>query len=247
MIGKVLQVAKSMLEMTKPTSKQYRFHRPRSIQNKLVKSAQMARWPRSTICIYEPLLESRDHKSAGAKEADCIAQHKDFDPARMPQPPSRQIMEDGLVSQDWLDFMADVKGLAAIEKKERRNIRSDEAKKQRTKARTFVQRLFTTKQKAANKMIKGADSNSKITALRDQEGEIHCDPEGISRIVEQHFQNLANPINGCRTGRYSADRDRQNYPWSEMDSFNLQSNVHTADGRNQSPCISSLLRTSLAF
>ena len=247
MTGKVLQIAKSVLEMTKPTLKQHRFHRPRSIQNKLVKSAQMARWLRSTICIYESLLESRDHKSAGAKEADCIAQHKDFDPARMPQPPSHQIMEDGLVSQDWLDFMANVKGLAAIEKKERRNIRLDEAKKQRTKARPFVQRLFATKQKAANKMIKGANSNSKITALRDREGEIHCDPEGINRIVEQHFQNLANPINGCRTGRYSADRDRQNYPWSGMDSFKLQSNVHTADGRSQSPCILSLLKDKSGF
>ena len=247
MTGKVLQIAKSVLEMTKPTLKQHRFHRPRNIQNKLVKLAQMARWLRSTICIYESLLESRDHNSAGAKEADCIAQHKDFDPARMPQPPSHQIMKDGLVSQDWLDFMADVKGLAAIEKKERRNIRLDEAKKQRIKARTFVQRLFATKQKAANKMIKGADSNSKITALRDQEGEIHCDPEGINRIVEQHFQNLANPINGYRTGRYSADRDRQNYPWSGMDSFKLQSNVHTADGQNQSPCILSLLKDKSRF
>ena len=93
-------------------------------------------------------------------------------------------------------------------------------------------------------MIKGADSNSKITDLQDQEGEIHCDPEGINIIVEQ---NPANPFDGCRTGRYSAERDRQNYPWSGIDSFRLQSNVHTADGRNQSPCILSRLKNKSRF
>ena len=143
--------------------------------------------------------------------------------------------------------MAKVKDLATIEKRGRRNIRLDKAKKQRTKARTFVERLFPTKEKAANQMIKGADSNSKITALRDEEGAICCDPEGINSIVEQHFQNLAHPNNGCRTGRYSADRDRQTYPWSGVDSFKLWSNVHTAGGWNQSPCILSLLKDKSRF
>ena len=118
----------------------------------------------------------------------------------------------------------------------------DEAKKQQSKARIFVQRLFATKQKAANEMMKVPYLNAKITALRDQDGAIRCDPEGITSIVEQHFQILANPINGCHTGRYRADRDRQHYLCSGVDSFKLQSNVHTADGRNQSPCIPSILQ-----
>ena len=115
------------------------------------------------------------------------------------------------------------------------------------KARTFIQRLFATKQRAANKMIKGNSSNHKITALRDQKGEICSDPEDLKQIVKDYFQDLAKPMHGSRNGLYVPDDVHREYPWekSNLDPYRITTRRHIADKKG--PCILELLKDKSRF
>ena len=99
------------------------------------------------------------------------------------------------------------------------------------KARAFVQRLFATKQKAANKMIRGNSFNQKITALRDQKGVTCSDPEDLKQIVQGYFQDLARPMHGSRNGLYVPSNVRREYHWrkSNLDPYRITTRTHIAE------------------
>ena len=136
---------------------------------------------------------------------------------------------------------------AKNEKKERKALRKVESKMMSQKARAFIQRLFATKQRAANKMIKGNSSYQKITALRDQKGEICSDPEDLKQIVTDYFQDLAKPLHGSRNGLYVPDDVQREYPWekSNLDPYRITTRVHIAEEKGL--CTLELLKDKLRF
>ena len=109
------------------------------------------------------------------------------------------------------------------------------------KARTSIQRLFATKQRAANKMIKGNSSNQ-ISALRNQKGEICSDPEDLKQIVKDYFQDLARPMHGSRNGFSVPDDVHNEYAWekSNLDPYRITTKRYIVEEKG--PCILELLK-----
>ena len=123
----------------------------------------MARWLKKAACTFDDAVESHDRADATKGIDALLVQHSDFDSDRMPCPPACPVLSEARISQAWLVWQEEVKKEAVIARAKRKMIRVDEAKHQKAEYRTFIQRLFAKKQKAANKIIKGASTNNKIT------------------------------------------------------------------------------------
>ena len=244
----VMAIAETTLEMTKPVERKHRFHRPRNLQRKYIRAAKMARWLRKAAFTFDDAVESRDRANATKGIDALLVQHSDFDSNRMPFPPACPVLSEGHISQTWLAWREEVKKEAVIARATRKMIRIDEAKHLKAKYRTFIQRLFAKKQKAANKIIKGSSTNNKITALRDTEGNVHSDPEKVSKIVEDYFQELAKPRVDLNIGERTPDCDTLSCPWEQkIDPFKLQTRVHTESSEHSQPCILALLKDECRF
>ena len=118
----------------------------------------MARWLRKAACTFDDAVESRDQANATKGIDAILVQHSDFNSDRMPCPPACPVLSEGRISQAWLAWREEVKKEAVIARATRKMIRVDEAKHQKAKYRTFIQRLSAKKQKAASKSIKGAST-----------------------------------------------------------------------------------------
>ena len=115
------------------------------------------------------------------------------------------------------------------------------------KARTFKQKIFATKERAVNKMIKGNSSNQKITAVGDQKGEICSDTEDLKQIVKAYFRDLARPMHDSRNGLYVPSDVHREDPWekSNLDPYRITTRMHNAGEKG--PCILELLEDKSRF
>ena len=180
-----------------------------------------------------------------------MTKHQDFDPSTMPSPPQGPLHGDGGPSEVWQDWRDRIRLQVKDEKKERKALRLIESKMMSQKARAFIQSLFATKQRAANKLIKGNSSNQKITALQDQTGQICSDPGDLKHIVQDYFQDLAKPMHGSRNGLYVPDDVHREYSkrshWkkSNLDPYRITTRVHIAEERG--PCTLEVLKDKSRF
>ena len=242
----VMPIAETTLEMSKPVVRKHIFHRPQASQRQYIRAAKMARWLRKAACTFDDAVESRDRANATKGIDAVLVQHSDFNSDRMPFPPACSVLSEGRISQAWLAWREKVKKEAVIARAIHNMIRVDKAKHQKAKYRTFIQRLFAKKQKAANKIIKGASTNNKITALKDTEGNVHFDPEKVSKIVEEYFQESAKPRVDLNIGERTPDCDPLPCPWEQkIDPFKLQTRVHTESNEQVSLAYWSYSKTSV--
>ena len=120
------------------------------------------------MCTYNDCMESHSTLPQSTDIATELTKYQDFDPSTVPSPAPGPLHGDGGPSEEWQDWRDRIRLQAKDEKKERKALRKIESKIMSQKARAFTQRLFATRQRAANKMIKGNSSNQNITALQDQ-------------------------------------------------------------------------------
>ena len=191
-------------------------------------------------------MESRSTLPQSTDIATELTKHQDFDPSTMPSPPQGPLHSDGRPSEEWQDWRDRVRLQAEDEKKEGKALRKIESKMMSQEARAFIQRLFPTNQRAANKKMKGNSSNQKIIALRDQNWEICSDPGYLKQIVQDYFQDLARPMHGSRNALYVPDDVHREYPWekSNLDPYRITTRVHAEE---KGPCILELPKDKSRF
>ena len=225
----VMEVARETLEYTKPSMGPPKAYWPRKLSRAMKASTAVSVYLRKAMKCYDNLLEGGELQSQNLDHLN-----NELAALHMPATDTAPELDGESNTTVWVHIETSDKAHATriqwkkmqgAEIEVRKELHIKFRRKRGQNHRKSFQTLFATKQKTANKIIKGSSASQQITALRNHEGEIVTDANKLPGVTHKHFQDQANPIQGRgKNGKFLPQDVKRGYPWERgVDNFTLES------------------------
>ncbi|KAK9785680.1 hypothetical protein WJX73_006043 [Symbiochloris irregularis] len=236
MTDKVMQCATACLEFTGPATPTHT-HGPNTKAHRvLTENLDTSRKLQKSVTELQDLAELKEAPSEdivqytqsaleGIREVVTThnAQHK----RQLPEPPQHDDIEFiGSKGQgEWNDWRRAAEGNINQLGRERKGLYTQKRDKGLQKARSYIQHMYATNQKGANKIINGIAKSTEITALKDGAGKVVHDAQLVRKLAHEYYQKQATPVATMTEQHESSDHFGFEWEDEKLDGFKIETKV----------------------